>query len=137
MSLLRAYHLTHDAKYLTGAVQTCLFSAGANPSNLVYTSGLGANPVRHPLNLDSRFSGQPAPAGLTPYGNVDLARWDQTWITWPITYFFGSLSQPNPREWPTTEAYFDVFFMPGLDEFTMDQTMGPNAFVWGCLAARR
>ncbi len=100
-------------KYLAGAVQACLFPGGANPSNMVYTSGVGANPVRHPLNLDSRLTGQPAPVGLTPYGNVDLARWgDQAWITWPITYYFGALSQPNPTEWPTTEAYFDVYFMP-------------------------
>ena len=138
VSLLRAYHLTHDAKYLSGALQDCLFPAGANPGNLVYTSGVGANPVRHPLNLDSRLTGQPAPAGLTVYGNVDLTRWgDQTWITWPITYYFGALSQPSPLDWPTTEAYFDVFFMPALDEFTMDQTMGPNAYVWGYLAARK
>ena len=138
VSLLRAYHLTHSAKYLAGAVQTCLFSGGANPNNLVYTTGLGANPVKHVLNLDSRLTGQLCPAGLTPYGNVDLTKWgDQTWITWPITYFFGSLSKPNPAEWPTNEAYFDVFFMPAVNEFTMDQTMGYNAYVWGYLAARK
>lgn len=138
VSLLRAYTLTHDAKYLAGAVGACLFPGGANPGNMVYTSGVGANPIRHPLNLDSRFTGQPAPAGLTAYGNVDLARWgDQNWITWPITYIFGAASKPSPLEWPTTEAYFDVFLMPGLTEFTMDQTMGPNAYVWGYLAARK
>ena len=138
VSLVRAYTLTHDAKYLAGAVQACLFPAGANPSNLVYTSGVGANPVRHPLNLDSRLTGQPAPVGLTTYGNVDLARWgDQTWITWPITYYFAPVTQPAAADWPTTEAYFDVFFMPALDEFTVDQTMGPNAYVWGYLAARK
>lgn len=137
VSLIRAYHLTHDPKYLAGAIGTSQFSGGANPNNLVYTTGLGANPVKHILNLDSRFTGQPVPAGLTPYGNVDLTRWgDQTWITWPITYFFGKLSQPAPAEWPTSEAYFDVFFMPGENEFTMDQTMGYNAYVWGYLAAR-
>ena len=137
VSLLRAYHLTHAAKYLSGALQACLFPAGANPSNLVYTSGVGSNPVRHPLNLDSRLTGQPAPVGLTVYGNVDLSQWgDQTWITWPITYYFGALSRPGPLDWPTSEAYFDVFFMPALNEFTMDQTLGPNAYVWGYLAAR-
>jgi endoglucanase len=138
VSLVRAYTLTHDPKYLAGAVQACLFPAGANPNNLVYTSGVGANPIRHPLNLDSRLTGQPAPAGLTPYGNVDLARWgDQTWITWPITYYFAPVTLPPATDWPTTEAYFDVFFMPALDEFTVDQTMGPNAYVWGYLAARK
>ena len=137
VSLVRAYTLTHDPKYLAGAVQACLFPDGANPSNLVYTSGVGANPVRHPLNLDSRLTGQPAPVGLTPYGNVDLARWSETWITWPITYYFSPVTQPAAYDWPTTEAYFDVFFMPALNEFTVDQTMGPNAYVWGYLAARK
>ena len=137
VSLLRAYTLTHDTKYLAGAVRACLFPGGANPNNMVYTSGVGANPIRHPLNLDSRLTGQPAPVGITVYGNVDLARWgDQTWITWPITYYLGAVSKPSPPEWPTAEAYFDVFFMPALNELTMDQTMGPNAYVWGYLAAR-
>ncbi|MBV9852844.1 MAG: glycoside hydrolase family 9 protein [Armatimonadetes bacterium] len=137
VSLLRAYHLTRDRKYLAGAVQACLFPAGANPGNLVYTSGVGANPVRHPLNLDSRRTGQPAPAGITVYGNVDLARWgDQSWITWPITYYLNAACKPSPYDWPTTEAYFDIFLMPALDELTVDQTMGPNAYVWGYLAAR-
>lgn len=97
---------------------------------------LPVDPVKHVPNLDSQWTGQPAPAGLTPYGNVDLSRWgDQTWITWPVTYFFGSLSKPSPAEWPITEAYFDVFFMPAVDEFTVDQTTGPSVFVWGYLAA--
>ena len=136
VSLLRAYFVTKNAKYLTGAVNTCLFSAGANPNNLVYTSGLGANPVKHVLHLDSRFTGQAYPVGLTVYGNVDLTRWPDTWITWPITYIWGKDCQPSAYDWPTTEAYFDVFFMPAENEFTMDQTMGPNAYVWGFLAAR-
>ena len=130
--------LTHDAKYLAGAVQATLFPGGANPSNMVYTTGVGTNPVRHPLNLDSRWTGQPAPAGITVYGNVDLAKWgDQNWITWPITYYLNAVSKPSLYDWPTTEAYFDVFFMPALNELTMDQTMGPNAYVWGYLAARK
>ncbi|MDQ2730587.1 MAG: hypothetical protein M3Y56_02920, partial [Armatimonadota bacterium] len=109
----------------------------ANPNNMVYTSGVGSNPGLHPLNLDSRHTGQAAPDGLTVYGNVDLARWgDQTWITWPITYFLNAVCKPAPFDWPTTEAYFDIYLMPALTEFTVDQTMGPNAYVWGFLAAR-
>ena len=131
VSLLRAYHLTRDAKYLTGAVQTCLFPAGANPSNMVYTSGLGANPVRHPLNLDSRLTGQPAPAGLTPYGNVDLARWaTRTGSPGPsLISSVRSLSLTRAggrRRRPISTSSS----CPALDEFTVDQTMGVNAFVW-------
>ncbi|HEY3330916.1 MAG TPA: cellulase N-terminal Ig-like domain-containing protein [Capsulimonadaceae bacterium] len=137
VSLVRAYYLTHDRKYLAGAVAGCGFSAGANPNNMVYTSGLGANPVRHPFNMDSRNTGQPPPVGLTVYGNVDLQRWgDQNWISWPITYYLNDACKPSPYDWPTTEAYWDMYFYPALTEFCIDQTMGPSAFVWGMLAGR-
>lgn len=135
VSMVRAYTLTHDLKYRRGALQACLFPAGANPDNLVYTSGLGSNPIR-PLNLDSLATGQKPPIGITPYGIVDLSRWSDNWIVWPLNYFLGKHTQPAALDWPTTESFFNVRFMPALDEFTMDQTMGPNAYVWGYLAAQ-
>lgn len=137
VSLVRAHHLTGDASYLAGAVGACLFPGGANPSNMVYTSGVGANPIRHALNLDALATGQPPPIGLTPYGNIDFAQWNGDWITWPITWFLGKGCQPSAYEWPTTEAFFDVRMMIAQDEFCIDQTMGPNAYVWGYLAARK
>lgn len=136
-SLVRAHYLTRDEKYLTGAVQACLFPAGANPGNLVFTTGVGANPVKNVLNMDSMATGQKCPIGLTAYGIVDLKHWNGTWITWPFGYFLNKGTQPEPYSWPTTESFFDVRLMPALDEFTMDQTMGPNAYVWGYLAARK
>jgi endoglucanase len=136
VSLVRAYQLTGEAKYLEGAVEACLFPGGANPSNLVYTSGVGANSVKA-MNMDAIATGQKPPIGLTPYGNIDLSRWHDTWITWPITYFVGKTTQPDAYSWPTTEAYWDLRFWPAFNEFTIDQTMGVNAYVWGYLAARR
>ena len=59
VDLARAHRLTGRPEYLAGALAACQFSAGCNPNNLVYTSGLGANPMRHPLHVDSRLSGQP------------------------------------------------------------------------------
>ena len=44
--------------------------------------------------------------------------------------------QPPPEQWPTTEAYFDLYLYPEVNEFTVNSTMGPNAYVWGYLAAR-
>lgn len=136
VSLLRAEHLSHDPKYLKGALKACLFPAGANPGNLVYTTGVGANPIRHPLMLDALATGQKAPIGITPYGIVDFGRWKDSWIVWPLNYFLGKHTEPSAFDWPTTESFFDVRMMPALNEFTMDQTMGPNAYVWGYLAAR-
>jgi endoglucanase len=137
VSLVRAYHLSGDRKYLAGALQACLFPAGANPSNLVYTTGVGANPVRHVLNLDALATGQPTPAGLTPYGIIDLKQWHDDGITWPFTWFLGKACEPSAFEWPTTESYFDVRLLIMENEFCIDQTMGPNAYVWGYLAAHR
>ncbi|MGD0091257.1 MAG: glycoside hydrolase family 9 protein [Planctomycetota bacterium] len=134
VSLVRAHYLTTDAKYLAGALKACLFPGGANPSNLVYTSGVGANPIQHPLNMDSLATGQKPPLGLTPYGNIDF-KFSGT-NSWEITWFLGKGCQPGAYEWPTTEAFFDVRLMIMECEFCIDQTMGPNAYVWGYLAAR-
>ena len=135
--LIHAHYLTGESKYLAGAVQATQFQSGANPSNLVYTSGLGANPVKHPFKLDARRTGQSPPEGLTPYGNVDLSAWgNQAWIIWPITYFLSKNTTPDPYAWPTSEAYWDLGGWPALNEFTVD-AWAPNISVWGYLAARR
>jgi len=136
VSLVRAHYLTNDQKYISGAVQACLFPGGANPNNMVYTSGLGVNSTKA-MNMDAIATGQKPPMGLTPYGNVDLQQWHGDWITWPITWFIGKHTQPEVYSWPTTEAYWDVRYWPALNEFCIDQTMGVNAYVWGYLAARK
>ncbi len=131
----RAHFLTGETKYLAGAISACQFGLGGNPGNIVYTTGLGANPILHPLHLDSRRTGQPAPPGLTPYGNIDYSQWHDNFTTWPLTYYLNALCTPAPMEWPTTEAYFDIFLYPAQTEFTVDNWT-PNVFVWGYLAAR-
>jgi endoglucanase len=134
--LIHAHFLTHDPKYLAGAIQATQFQSGANPNNVVYTSGLGANSVRNPFKIDARRTGQPMPIGLTPYGNIDLARWgDQKWISWPITYFLSKNTVPDPYNWPVNEAYWDLGGWPAFNEFTVD-AWAPNIAVWGYLAAR-
>jgi endoglucanase len=132
----RAHYLTGDEKYLTGTVRSCLFQSGCNPNNLVYTSGLGANPVRHPLQVDARSTGQAAPAGLTVFGNVDYWQWKGGFWDWPIAFINkpGTL-WPDAYAWPLTEAFFDIHLYVSMDEFVID-TWTPNVFVWGYLAAR-
>jgi endoglucanase len=135
VQLVRAHYLTGEKKYLDGALAGVMFSSGANPSNTTYTVGLGANPPVHPLHLDSRSTGQPAPEGLTTYGNNDYWHWNTTFMVWPVNLFLGKICTPGAFDWPLTEAYFDIFLFVAQDEFTVD-AWGPNCFVWGYFAAR-
>jgi endoglucanase len=134
--LTRAHYLTKKPEYLAGALKSTQFQSGCNPSNLVYTTGLGGNPVLNTFKLDARRTGQKVPEGLTPYGNVDLAKWGgQNFVNWPITWFVGKDTTPDAYSWPVNEAYWDVGGWPALNEFTVD-TWAPNIQVWGYLAAR-
>ncbi len=135
IELVRAHYLTGKAEYLEGALKACQFGAGCNPGNLCYTSGLGANPVRHPLHLDSRWTGQPAPDGLTVFGNVDFVQWNSEDMTWPIRSYLSRECTPSAWDWPVNEAYYDIFLYPIINEFVVDR-WAPNVYVWGYLAAR-
>jgi len=134
--LTRAHFLSEDPRYLAGAVRATQFQSGCNPNNLVYITGLGANPVKHAFKLDARRTGQPVPEGLVPYGNIDFARWNDNGITWPITWIIGKSTVPDAYSWPTAEAYWDLGGWPMLEEFTVD-LWSPNLLVWGYLAARK
>ena len=135
-SLPRAYHLTGDEKYLSAAVLSCQFAAGANPDNMCLTSGLGPNPATGVLHVDARNSGQPAPPGITVYGPSDPAArfafdaWVYQWIVNKST------TTPDARTWPAYESYWDIGAAPYMNEYTVTQTMMPTAYTWGFLAAR-
>ena len=131
--LLRAHVLTGDAKYLQAAVLACQFSAGANPDNLVYTTGLGHRSPQHPLIIDQRIMGTPPPPGITVYGPLDAVQFKDHWM---FKHFLKDVTFPDPWSWPTAEAYFDIYLFPAVTEFTIHQTMAPTAYTWGYLAAR-
>lgn len=137
IELCRAHFLTKDKRYLAGAVQACAFASGGNPSNITYTTGVGANPIKHPLQIDHRSTGQPAPEGITVYGNFDWPNWpNQQWALWPMQYSLGPNCKPSAYEWPVPEAYFDIYLYPATNEYTVD-AWTPNVYVWGYLAARK
>lgn len=133
--LCRAHYLTHDPKYLAGVVRGCQFSTGANPENAAFTTGLGAHSIEHPLLLDSRRTGQPAPKGLTVYGPIDFVMFHDEGTIWPMTYFLNRDCIPPAKEWPIPEAYFDIYLYPMINEFTVDN-WASNVYAWGYLAAR-
>ncbi|MGP1372155.1 MAG: glycoside hydrolase family 9 protein, partial [Almyronema sp.] len=131
--LLRAHFLTGDRQYLEAGVLANQFSAGANPDNLVYTTGLGQRSPQHPLVIDARVTGQAPPPGITVYGPIDLWRFNNYWV--PRRLLVNHMS-PSPWKWPTAEAYTDIFLYPAVSEFTIHQTIGPAAYARGYLAAR-
>lgn len=133
VSLVRGYILTGDNKYLRALVLACQTGAGANPMNICYTTGLGYKWPQHPLHIDSRITSQPPPPGLTVFGPVDTKRDDQAWAKKQVERF----CYPPVKEWPTLEAYWDVFWYPIICEFTVHQPMARNAYIWGYLAARQ
>lgn len=130
--LLRGHALTQDEKYLQAAVLAAQFSAGANPENLAYTTGLGDRSPQNPLVIDARIMAQAPPPGITVYGPLDPVRFKDYWMLRELQpHVF-----PDVYDWPTTESYFDVFLYPAVTEFTVMQTMAPTAYTWGYLAAR-
>jgi hypothetical protein len=129
----RAHFLTNDAKYLRGVVQATQFQSGANPTNMTFTTGLGANPIQNPLKLDSRLTGQKAPVGITVYGPRD-SDWED-WSRWVFDYYLNKELVPALSEWPVPETYFDIYLHPSTNEYTVD-VWAPNVYVWGYLAAR-
>jgi len=135
-SVVRAHHLTGDENLLAVAVGQTHFTLGANPDNTVYTTGLGHNPIRHPLHIDSRVTGQPAPPGITVYGPSD-PRAGFGFESWVHTWIIGKHTVPNSRTWPATEAYHDIYKWPSTCEYTVHQTIGPTGYHWGYLAACR
>ncbi len=131
----RAHALTGDPQYLRATVQSANLSAGANPDNMTFTTGVGWNPPRNPLHIDSRITGQPAPVGITVYGQSDPS---EPWgfNDWMHTWFLSKQMTPDSRSWPLYESYIDVGFWPAQNEYTVHQTMGPTSYTWGYLAAR-
>jgi endoglucanase len=132
--LPRAYLLTGDPRYLQGAVHAAHFSAGANPLNKTFTTGVGHDFPRNPLHIDSRVSGQPAPAGITIYGPMDAAA-DYPFNAWVHQWHLQDML-PASRAWPAAEWHIDLFRWPAMSEYTIHQTMRPTAYYWGFLAAR-
>lgn len=138
LSLPRAHYLTADVRYLAGAVRACEFPLGANPANTVMTTGIGFEPVKNPLHFDSRYSGQPAPAGITVYGpyDPDSLPGYTAGQEWGHRFILAGRTTPPSRTWPTSESHADIFLWPMLTEFTVWQNMAPTSYYWGYLAAR-
>lgn len=131
MNLFQAHILTQDPKYLRAGDRAAQFSVGANPDNMVFTTGLGQRSPRHPMISDYRITGQAPPPGITIYGPADFSVYRDDWSF----NLFADKAFPPAQDWPTVESYFDVYQHPIAAEFTVDY-MVAAAYSWGYLAAR-
>lgn len=130
-TLLRAHALTGGDRYLNAALLASQFSVGANPDNMTYTTGLGPRSPRNPLIVDQRITGDLLP-GITLYGPIDTDFYGNEWFFDVLA----SVAVPPARQWPSVETYFDIYFVPNINEFTVMQSMADAAYVWGYLAGR-
>lgn len=131
VNLLQAHTLTQDPKYLVAGINSTQFSVGANPENMVFTTGLGDRSPQNPLVIDQRITAQAPPPGITVYGPADFNAYRDYWALRELNQF----TFPAPWEWPTVENYFDVYLYPLGAEFTVDY-MASSAYTWGYLSAR-
>jgi hypothetical protein len=44
---------------------------------------------------------------------------------------------PKGSGWPSTESYFDVYGWDLENEYVGDRNLGPSAYIWGYMAARK
>jgi endoglucanase len=131
IALVRAHVLTGEDKYYQGAIAASQFALGANPDNMTTVTGLGHHSPKHPLIIDARIQAKTPPPGIPVYGPLDVVQFGYYWTFDRIRH----VTFPDPQQWPTTEAYFDVFLFPAVTEFTVMQSMGPTTYAWGYLAA--
>jgi endoglucanase len=131
VNILQAHALTQDSKYLLAGIGSTQFSAGANPDNQVFTTGIGDRNPQNPLIIDQRITAQAPPPGITVYGPADFDSYSDYWVLEEIA----DSTFPKPQDWPTVENYFDIYMYPLGAEFTVDYMLS-SAYTWGYLAAR-
>jgi endoglucanase len=120
---LRAYLLTHDAKYLDAASLNADFQLGANPLSKTFITGMGVRPPEHPQIAAYLYTG-PQKTGSTAKG---------------ITIYGLSDAKVNwyPQDIPVWRRWRDLG-NGGAEvssEFTITETVGASGMLYGFLHA--
>ena len=133
IGLMRAHRLTGDERYREAALRSAAVSLGANPTNTVFITGTGANPVRHPVIVDHLHGGLPVWPGTPIYGPHRLNQLsDDSWIDTFVLEPAGV--QPLGAELPYLWQWFDVSYVALFNEFTVHQSHAEALYAYGMLA---
>ncbi|MCP5034337.1 MAG: hypothetical protein GY939_21265 [Actinomycetia bacterium] len=133
VGLLRAYEITGDERYRAGALRSAAVSLGANPTNTVFVTGVGQNPVRHPLIVDTMNGGLPVWPGTPVYGPHQLnALDDEGWVD---EFVLGPAGvEPLAADVPYLWQWFDVSEVAMFNEYTVFQSHAEAIYAFGLLA---
>ncbi len=132
--LIHAWRFTGDTRYRDAAARLADWSLGVNPVGWCFTTGIGSRPPYNPLQLDSYFQFSrglgPVP-GLVIYG-----------ITEPPgkSAYIKAVTQhlyPPVDHLPAARRVTDGWSVVEQNEFTVWETMAPNAFLHACLAPEK
>ncbi|MEL7155974.1 MAG: glycoside hydrolase family 9 protein [Actinomycetota bacterium] len=133
IGLVRAYAIEPDERYLAAAQRSAAVSLGANPLNTVYMTGVGRNPVRHPVLVDALHGGLPVWPGTPVYGPHRLnSLSDDTWVDDFVLEPAGV--QPLGRDLPYLWQWFDVSHVAVFNEYTVFQSHAEAFYAYGFLA---
>lgn len=129
-TLVKAHILSGDERFFAAIIGDSQFGLGANPDNLVYTTGLGERSVQTALHADGLAIGQ-IPDGLTLFGQWNRKKRGNHWGLEAVD----EVSYPEMSRAPVHETFHAYIKSPVLSEFSINATLGPVAYVWGYLAA--
>lgn len=134
IGVLRAYVVTGDERYREAMVRSASFSLGGNPLGISFFTGIGEQPVRHPLIVDSISSGLPVWPGTSVYGIHDLGF--ATGDDWVEEFRLGPAGvEPMPADTPLLFDFYDVGTLPMMNEFTYGRNHAVALWTLGVLAA--
>ena len=133
--LLRAWELTGDERYRAAALRSAAVTLGANPIDTVYLTGIGREPVGHPLIVDVMNGGLPVWAGTPVYGNHQISPSTESWVD---EFVLGPAGvAPRSEEVPYLWQWFDVSHVAMFNEYTVFQSHAEALYAFGLLTTER
>jgi endoglucanase len=119
-------------RYLAAIYTTCDYFLGTNSLNQTWITGVGPRFPTEMFHMDAWYNGKGKfHPGLIPYSpwrkmtDTPQGPWDADWPN-PTQY-------PRTDVWPGGERWFSNRCSPLACEFTIHQTVGPSAAIYGFL----
>jgi hypothetical protein len=125
LSLMQAWHITEDTRFLHAAMATPYPQLGANPQSLCYVTGLGQRSPRFPLSKLSRYDQQVKPLPGIPVNGPH----HHLPAIWPATIAVNDAYYPGAEHsdsesatrpgYPPLRRYTDSNYLPPMSEPTI------------------